>query len=154
MLLYIKMYEDIIDYYGDYIPYVLLLLNIYLLRNETETNILIYYIVGFFINNYINIILKNYIKDERPYWNIKSKYNMPSGHSQSTFYSIAFIFIYLYKNKLLNSNILLVLFYLTNGFITIRNCIVYNYHTKDQIFYGGLLGSILGITNYLLTKLK
>jgi membrane-associated phospholipid phosphatase len=143
------MYGDIIDTYGNHIPYILFGSSIIFLN---KSNVLLYYIPGFFINNFINIMLKHYIKDERPYWNHKSKYNMPSGHCQSTFYSIGFIFSYLYKNKLLNSNSLLILFYIINGYITIRNCIVYNYHTKDQTTFGTILGGIIGISTNILSK--
>ena len=144
------MCGDIIDTYGNYIPYILFVTSVIFL---SKSNVLPYYIFGFLINNFINIILKHYIKDERPYWNHKSKYNMPSGHCQSTFYSIGFIFSYLYKHKMLNINNLLVLFYITNGYITIRNCIVYNYHTKDQTLYGTILGSIIGTSTYILKQL-
>ena len=72
-----------------------------------QNNPLLYisiFIIGFFMNIFLNKFLKQIITDKRPINNNnnqKSAENrMPSGHSQTIFYIISFLSILLFKNRI------------------------------------------------------
>jgi len=149
-----EIINNIINILGQYAPIILILISIFLLKNTT--NLLFYYIIGIFINTLLNIILKIIIQQPRP--NDDSKmvdialkngkrfifknniipfniFGMPSGHSQSSFFSTTFIFLSL-------KNIRIVFLYLFLSFITIYQRVKYNYHTIFQVIVGAIVGII------------
>jgi membrane-associated phospholipid phosphatase len=126
-----------------------------LLRNKQ--NLLFYYILFFILGEIFNTFIIGIIQERRPSIDkktfelmMKNKeryinkngfpydiFGMPSGHSQSVFYST--IFIYLTLN-----NIKITMFYI---FISIMTCfqrIIFTHHTILQVIVGSLLGLFIG----------
>ena len=93
----------LMDYIGLYAPVILFALTLFLLRNLTTY--LWVFVVGFILNNLLNIILKLAIKEPRPTKDQKAieigvvngarigfdKFGMPSGHAQNCGYCLSFI---------------------------------------------------------------
>lgn len=148
----------------NYIPYIVFITTLILLCVIKNIQLILFYLSGFLINIIINRLLRNIIKDTRLIENGHEKYNMPSGHSQITLYSTAFIIIIIILNPLLFNyntqhflnkfvNYIIILFYLLLSFITTHECVNGKYHTIDQVIVGVLIGSIIGIgTGYLSIK--
>lgn len=134
-------------------PQILFIISILLFLYMKNINILLIYIIGYILNILINRVLRNIIKDKRLTENGNEKYNMPSGHSQAIFFSLVFVSIFLIKkNQLLYY--LIILFYTILSVGTASTCIIYNYHTCDQVLVGGFIGGILAyIILYLYMKL-
>ena len=148
-------------------PIILFVYSIYLLW--AKHNLLFYYIVGFFINSILNMILKGIIQEPRPSEDAKlfhlaitnakkdifkngipfDAFGMPSGHAQSVLFSTCFIYLAL-KNK----NILL--FYLLVSFITMFQRVYNNYHTIFQVVVGNIIGALFawGVFHLAQQKLK
>jgi len=138
-------------------PYLLNIVSFFLLSSNPV--FLLFYILGAFINIMINFTLKVWIQDPRPKEDIKlfelgvkhgkrstfDQYGMPSGHSQSVGFSLAYIFLTLY-----NTNI--SLFYSTISLITLMQRFEYKNHTFPQIIVGFLLGLFLGYVFYQIAK--
>lgn len=143
-----------LDTIGFFAPQILLLTSIFILRNKMT--LLSIYLFGFFINSIVNYILKGLFRDARPsedihLFNIEKthsnsrigfdRYGMPSGHAQSVFYSTTFIYF-------ASQNITLLLFYLAISFNSLRQRYHYKNHTMVQLFFGGILGFLLGYIFY------
>jgi membrane-associated phospholipid phosphatase len=143
------MLKDIFNYN----PQILFITSLLLFLIYQNIKILIIYIIGYVLNRLLNILLRNIIKDTRLTENGKEKYNMPSGHSQTVIYSLVFITIFLLyinvnninnhiNNNILYVKIIIIILYSFLSLVTLYNCIKYNYHTKDQVFIGSLIGGI------------
>lgn len=152
---------------GEYGPLILLFFSWYLLRDKN--NLFFYYTIGFFLNILLNLILKGIFQQPRPSENLNNFnlalthgkrfifkngipydiFGMPSGHSESCFYSTTFVYLAL-KDK----NILFI--YLLISFITMFQRIAYNYHTLFQVFVGTIVGITFAniIYNFVKTKIK
>ena len=100
------------------------------------------YIVGVFINAYVNETLKN-----------KFGKTMPSGHFQKIAYSIAFVgFSLFYKNVLG-----IYWKYLAGAYAFIfiscfYNCLVYKYHTISEIIVGTGIGIVGGYASFSIAR--
>jgi len=152
----------------NYVPYVVFITTLVLLCVIKNIQLILFYLSGFLINIIINRLLRNMIKDTRLIENGHEKYNMPSGHSQITLYSTAFIIMIIALNPdLFNysndfnknlkikyfANSTIILFYLLLSFITTYKCVDGKYHTIDQVIVGVLIGSIIGAgTGYFSIK--
>jgi len=150
-------------YIGNYGPYLLLIITIYLLWSKQK--LLFYYLVGFFISAFLNIILKGIFKQPRPsddpkLFKISLKtgnesifknkipfdiYGMPSGHAQSAFYSTVFIWLSLKNKKYF------VLYLLFSLFIIFHR-IHFSYHTILQVIVGSLIGCGFAYFMYFITQ--
>jgi membrane-associated phospholipid phosphatase len=159
------MIERIFNYLGGLGPLILLFFSLFLLWNKE--NLFFYYSVGIFLNAILNLILKGFFKHPRPsedpkLFNIALKngkrfifknyiphdiFGMPSGHTQSAFFSTIFIFL-----SLKNYNILFA--YLIITFITMFQRIFYNYHTLFQVIIGAIVGTLFGYCFYYLAQQK
>ena len=118
---------------------------LFFFQNINLTYILIF-IIGFFINSFINKFIKKIINDKRPVIHNKSNENrMPSGHTQSVFYTIMFLSTLLFNNiiKGIEVKIWICITILLGG-LTSYNCIKGGYHTIDQVIVGIVLGNIIG----------
>jgi membrane-associated phospholipid phosphatase len=143
----------------NYVPYILFITTLILLCIIKNIKLLLFYTSGFLLNIIINRLSRNMIKDTRLIENGHEKYNMPSGHSQITLYSTAFLITILLLNPILFSNnntifnikiaylinCLIILFYLILSFMTTHKCIDGKYHTVDQVIVGVIIGCIIGI---------
>jgi len=138
-------------------PYILFISSIYFLFDKSTS--LAVYIVGFFFNLLLNIILKSLIQQPRPVEDkrlfnleiingkriVNERYGMPSNHAQGVFYSTIFILLTL-KNKTVG------LVYLLVSLITCYQRIANNYHTVPQVFAGGIIGILMGASFYYCSK--
>jgi membrane-associated phospholipid phosphatase len=112
----------------------------------------ILFFIGFLLSRLLNKLIKKVYYSPRP--KICNKFlasdkciigtnGMPSGHAQSTIFSLTIA--YLFTHKYLYPSIALFL-------ITITQRIVYNNHTLIQLFIGSIIGIVLGICFYTIIK--
>jgi membrane-associated phospholipid phosphatase len=157
--------SNIFNKLGSYGPLLLHFLSIYLLWNKQ--NLFFYYIIGIFVNDISNIILKGIFLQPRPSVDEKlfelalknsrrflfkdgmpyDVLGMPSGHSQSVIFSTVFIYLALRKK-----NILYV--YLLISLLTMIQRVLRNHHTVLQVFIGALIGALVGYLFYYLATQK
>jgi membrane-associated phospholipid phosphatase len=143
----------------NHIPYILFITTLILLGIIKNLKLLLFYTSGFLLNIIINRLSRNMIKDTRLIENGHEKYNMPSGHSQITLYSTAFLITIIFLNPILfsknNKNIsiiyfingLIILFYLILSYMTTHKCVESKYHTVDQVIVGVLIGCLIGFAS-------
>ena len=145
--------ENGIDTIGFSGPTLLLLSTIYLVSNK-KTFISIY-LVGFVFNIILNFFAKGLIQQPRPTENKRlfnleilkgdrisyDRYGMPSGHTQSVFYSTIFVYLVL-RNKSVTTIYLLV------SCMTLYQRIKYEDHTILQVIIGSLTGAFMGYLVY------
>jgi len=159
----IEILLNILNTFGENGNIVLIILSIFFLWEKQK--LLFYYIVGYFINKLINIILKGFLKQARPTEDMRlfpvalsSKkgfiykngmpfeiFGMPSGHAQSCMYSTIFIYFALRKN-------IILYLYLLVSFIIILQRIINNYHTFLQVGIGCIIGGLFGYFMYRLAR--
>jgi len=146
-----------LDYIGLFAPIILFILTLFLLRNMITY--LKYFIVGFILNNALNIFLKLTLKEARPTNDQKvieigivngarigfDKFGMPSGHAQNCGYCLAFIFL------ALNSPFITSI-YILISFISLLQRYLYNNHTILQLIIGLFIGIGFGVLSYVITN--
>jgi membrane-associated phospholipid phosphatase len=144
-----------IGFFGELI---MILLTTGLLFNQT-IDLTVYYI-GLLFNQLLNRLLKPVFKGARPSNPIKFlasehftknsiTYGMPSGHSQSVFYSLTYLYFALGKFYpwLCFAGVI--------GIATIIERLVHHNHTILQLLAGAVLGSLFGYSVfYLHAKIK
>jgi len=145
--------QSIFDNIGYYGPIILFFIVIYFLWNRPKY--LQLYIICFFINTFLNKSLKLLFREPRPdnpiefssleQYKNEERYGMPSGHAQSVFYSI----VYLYS---FHQSISVLLFTLFIGFTTLYQRWKYRRHTVNQLMVGSGVGSIFALAIYSLEK--
>jgi membrane-associated phospholipid phosphatase len=142
--------NKILDIIGTTAPYSLFIISIFLLRNLKHY--LIFYILGFGINNALNISLKLLIREPRPKDDTTflefvghrlghDKYGMPSGHAQNCFFSLVYITLVLNQPTI-------TLFYICISFISLVQRYEYKNHTLMQLFIGSIVGSVFAYLIY------
>lgn len=149
---------------GRYGPFIMLILSLIILRAKTVTTHA--YIAGFVMNTLINPIIKLIIKQRRPDREKsttvlsatidKSKnlndlkhppsfveeatdahrYGMPSGHAQTAFFSLVYIWL-TYRDTTIT------IVYLLLTVITCIQRIVARKHYLDQVIMGAIIGGLL-----------
>lgn len=159
------MLDTIFNFLGGFGPLILLIFSLFLLWNKH--NLFFYYSVGIFVDAILNLIIKGLLQQPRPYedpkvFNLALKhgkrfifkdyiphdiFGMPSGHTQSTFFSTTFIFLSLQKKWILY-------LYMIITFITMAQRVVYDYHTVLQVIVGAIVGIIFGYYVYYLAQQK
>jgi membrane-associated phospholipid phosphatase len=119
---------------------------------------MITYTLFFIANTLINNVLKDIIREDRPTGQIYlnehdvipntgiNKYGMPSGHAQSTGYSITFSYLVVQSPSLLIISVFI-------GSLTIYQRFKYRRHTIIQLIVGLAIGSLIAIVSYEVTKL-
>lgn len=144
--------REIIDKIGFFGPVILFLICIYNLWNQKIY--LISYLVFLFGNTIVNKILKIIIQQKRPQNGVKimdeyydgiEHYGMPSGHAQSSFFSVAF----LYFVKGSPTWLIIQLFIAA---LTVYQRWKYRQHTVEQLVAGSILGGCLAYLSYYVTK--
>jgi len=137
----------LLDYVAIFAPNILFILTIILLKSKS--NLLFYYVSGSFINVLMNILLKLLFKQPRPKEDVKlvnlihsnggrfgfDTYGMPSGHTQTTFFSLTYIYLSL-------QNLRIAVVYLALCIITIYQRLKYKNHTFWQVVVGALVGIV------------
>lgn len=144
--------SDIVYSIGFYGPLILLVLNIFYLKDQYY--VLMVYLIGWIINIGINKCLKVLFRENRPKGNRVSfdmepeeKYGMPSGHAQSVFFSLTFLF-------LVNGSYILLYISLFIAALTIYQRWFDKAHSIVQLFVGSIVGAIFawGYIQQLLMK--
>lgn len=147
---YMEQIKNAIFVVGYNGPIILVVLSTWLFRHTPTT--LFFYYLGNVANIFINLILKNLIKEPRPdedssklEWlssqNKKrfdwDKYGMPSGHAQLMFFSVVYVY-----NSL--RDMCWTTIYLIIACITIIQRLSYKNHTIQQLLVGSIIGSLAG----------
>ena len=164
-LYFMEMLSELFNEFGAFGPIILIFLSMYLLWNKH--NLFFYYTVGVFIDNILNLILKGLFlqprptidkkvfdlalkhgkrfifKDGMPYY----LFGMPSGHSQSSFFSTIFVYLSLRKNNIGYT-------YLAISLLTMLQRVVYNHHSVLQVCVGAIIGCCSGYFFYYLANEK
>ena len=142
-------------YFGTVGPIFLFFLSLFFLRNKSHLSF--YYVIGFFMNAILNIVLKGIIKQPRPSEDpekfkiaLKNQervgyrnglpydiFGMPSGHAESSFFSVGFIYFTI-------RNMNLVGLYLVLSLLILFQRVIYNYHTILQVVVGSVVGLLFG----------
>jgi membrane-associated phospholipid phosphatase len=141
-------YLDLVGFYG---PLLLAFINIVYLWGREKYQIA--YLLFSLLNVFLNGILKTIIQEPRPtgqiYLNdyditpndkIKT-YGMPSGHAQSTGYSIAFIYIVTQSPAILIVSCFI-------GSLTLYQRYKYRRHTISQLLVGLFIGYAFAQVTY------
>jgi len=124
-----------------------------------------YYALGAILNSIVNMILKITIKQPRPkhdkpdvnflIQNDKrvsyDKFGMPSGHAQFMFYTLAFMALVMRAHKYYWWIVTIMSLLAIN---TAIQRIQDNNHTVVQVIVGSIIGSIIGLGAYYITKSK
>jgi membrane-associated phospholipid phosphatase len=117
------------------------------------------YLLGIGINSVLNLFLKGIIRQNRPKNEIhlfelgskhgkrykSDRYGMPSGHSQSVGFSLAYL-VFMNMSQLVSW-----LFAFVSA-ITLTQRYIYRNHTLLQIIVGFMLGNVIGYIFYRLGK--
>jgi membrane-associated phospholipid phosphatase len=152
----IDSFIKLIDVIGYLAPNILFIMSCYLLWSKPF--LLIYYFIGFFINILLNITLKTILKQPRPSEDIKifntalnngkrmsfDVYGMPSGHAETSFYSVIFIYL-VFKNNYLT------IFYFIISLLTLYQRVKYKNHTFNQVIVGSIIGSFFAYFIYYIS---
>lgn len=153
---------DIFEKTGKTGPYTMSLIAICSL--VYKPHMLFYFLVGLFMNTILNLVLKGLIQQPRPEFNTRQLdiflrnnglryvlgsdvFGMPSGHAQTSFYILAFI--YLVTRNIVLSSVLLLL-----SVIVVVQRVVYNEHTIIQVLVGSIVGGLFGIIVYHIGKVS
>ena len=164
-LYFMEMLSELFNEFGSFGPLILIFLSIYLLWNKQ--NLFFYYTVGVFIDSILNLILKGLFLQPRPSidkteFDLALKhgkrfifkngmpydmFGMPSGHSQSSFFSTVFIYLSLRKNNIGYT-------YIAISLLTMLQRVIYNHHTVLQVCVGATIGSVVGYLFYCLANKK
>ena len=151
----------IVDTIGFFGPHILLCIGIILLWKQSKY--FYGYLLFYMINTFINKLLKMVIREPRPkdgknimgfeknvYEGIE-EYGMPSGHAQSCFYSMSYLY-------LVKENPIWLIVNLFIASLTIYQRWSYNRHTAQQLLVGSMVGAFVGwasvtiVNKYLTTQ--
>jgi membrane-associated phospholipid phosphatase len=144
---------EIIDKIGFLGPIILFFITTYNLLNQKKY--LFSYFIFFIANTLVNKILKNIIKEKRPENGIKimnenyaglEKYGMPSGHAQSSFFSISFLCF-------VKGFSITTIFELFIAGLTLFQRWKYKNHTLEQLLVGSIFGMVFAYISFNITKL-
>lgn len=144
-------------------PIILLIISSYLLWDKPT--LFYYYQFGFITSAILNIILKGIFKYPRPSedpkeFNLALKngkrfifkngiphdiFGMPSGHSQASMFTTAFIFLALKNTKI-------TLIFLIMTLLIMYQRIKDNHHTFMQVFVGAIVGMLYAYLFYYFSQ--
>lgn len=145
---------DSVGYNGPRILFMLTILSIW-----KRSFYLYFYVLFYFMNDLLNPFLKNIIREPRPkgygdnletyykYDDGPHKYGMPSGHSQSVFYSITFLWL------VVKSPLLLIMS-LSIGSLTLYQRYTNKKHSLLQLLGGAIVGIFVAYITYYISNMK
>jgi membrane-associated phospholipid phosphatase len=171
------MLIDSFFFIGQYGPFIIAFITVWILSVFNNNTFLYYYIIGFFINLFVNVGLKILIQQPRPNnmsihpsifdYYIKNllimkkgypleSFGMPSGHVQSVFYSFFFLlFSSIFSQKQISIEYPTVLWiYMIICIITMIQRVLWNFHTILQVFCGAFIGAFIGFSIFWISKRK
>jgi len=141
---------DIIGYYG---PVILFGITFYCLIERTPY--LLVFTLGSILNSFLNTILKAIFRESRPKGQIPflehenlihvQQYGFPSGHAQSAFFSLAFLFF-------ANGPVAVIYCMSFLAIITLYQRWKYRRHDVKQLVYGSLIGASFAYLLVFMTK--
>lgn len=144
------MIEQTIDSIGYYGPVILFAFGLYALFERTPFYIA--FVFGNISNSLLNMVLKNIIREPRPspvikYDDIKSYdyYGFPSGHAQSVFFSLAFVF-------LAKGPAAFIFIMACISVLTLYQRWKYKKHSVKQLFAGSIVGILYAVFVIYLTN--
>lgn len=136
-------------------PNILFFINIITLGNQKRY--LLYYIIFFILNEILNATLKGIIKQPRPigyqnnyesgaiYKGVHLNYGMPSGHSQSSLFSLVFLWLVTKSPFLLVIESIICFFTLFQRWKNKK-------HSIEQLFVGGIIGSLIAYLTFMVCE--
>ena len=144
---------DTLGFNGPYILFIITFLSIW-----REYKFFIAFPIGWFFNSQLNKFLKNWIREPRPpslgsignidninnYTGIE-KFGMPSGHAQSIFFAL--MYLYLVKKS---KTLLLITLFLAS--LTLYQRWIYGRHTIAQLFFGACVGIAFSYLWYFIVE--
>ena len=144
----------IIDSIGHYGPAILFVITSYSLF---ERHIYLFvFVVGFILNSFMNLFLKQLFREPRPKDPLpfidsnnligNNYYGLPSGHAQSVFFSLTFLY-------LTNNSIFMLYIMSCITVITIYQRWKYRRHTIKQLIIGSFVGSLFAWIIIYITKM-
>jgi membrane-associated phospholipid phosphatase len=142
------MMEQIIDNIGYYGPVILFALGFYALLERKPFYTA--FVFGNISNSLLNMVLKNIIREPRPIEE-EGDYGFPSGHAQSVFFSLVFLF--LAKGPAVFIYIMACI-----SVLTLYQRWKYKKHSVKQLVAGSIIGSLYAVfiiyltDQYLLSK--
>jgi len=156
---------DILYEVGGYGPIFLIVFSWYLLWDNK--NLFFYYTVGLFANAVLNIIFKGIIQEPRPIFDSKKihllkthgkdyffqngipfdMFGMPSGHAQTSLFSIVFIYLSLKQTNLMY-------IYIPMTLLICYQRVKYEFHSISQILVGAVIGAFFSYFVYNLAREK
>lgn len=140
------MEPNIMDYIGLYGPLFTFTYTIYHIWQLKP--FLYVFFASSFINLYLNIFLKNVIREPRPENPVpfieppNKSFGMPSTHSQTTFFSTAFLY-------LVKRDVFATIVSASLSIITIYQRVKYRRHTEKQVGAGLIVGCIFAWIVYM-----
>ena len=131
---------DMFKSFGNYLPLINSAITMICLINKPYYCVI--FILLLVINYWLNNVLKNQIKEERPTKECddeeyKETYGMPSKHAQIAVFSL--VYLYLFGGKREST----VLFELFIVLLVMFHRVYYREHTVKQVVAGGLFGAII-----------
>jgi membrane-associated phospholipid phosphatase len=151
-------------------PYILVVLSCVYLWLHQKITYLQYFGAGTVLNLLVNSLVKMWLKQPRPKEDLLNssetspyefglsdtgkrqgmdRYGMPSGHAQTTAFTLAFMACIL--TSINNASNLFAL-YIAIATITMVQRVAYKHHTMAQILVGLILGGGLGVAAYRMAK--
>jgi len=159
-----KAINETLNIVSDHSIIILMVISIFLLKNKN--NLLVYYILGVFINYVINLVLNLIIRQYRPNENermfnavlnnigknifknnimLANFYGMPSDHAQGVSFSTTFIILSL-------KNIRIAILYLIISFISTIKRIQNKSHSILQSLFGAIAGILFAYVVYYFSQ--
>ena len=155
--------DKVFTNFGRYGPIILYIISSYLLWNKNTS--LYYYQVGFFTCAILNLVLKGIFKQPRPsedpnQFNLALKngyrfifkngiphdiFGMPSGHSNASLFTTAFIFLCL-------NDVKITLGFLIYSLFIMSQRVIDNFHTVFQVTVGAGVGALYAYLFYYFTQ--
>lgn len=141
-------------------PIILLFFNILILSSSYTHEYALIYVFFILVDVFVNEVLKGIIKQPRPlgyktnnevYYNLDyegvHKYGMPSGHAQSTTFSITYI-------ALVTKSPLIIIIELCIGCVVLYQRWETRKHSVLQLIAGTIVGCITGLIGFLIVDKK
>ena len=149
----------IIDYIGHYGPPIVFVLTLYSLF---ERHIYVFvFLFGSLTNCWVNMLLKQVFREPRPPNPLpfvdsndligNNYYGLPSGHAQSVFFSLTFLYQVMKPGS--NSDTIFTLYIMSCiTVLTLYQRWKYRRHTIKQLIVGAIVGALFAWTLVFITK--
>lgn len=156
------MIQEIVEQIGEMSPlYFVVITSYFLYANKRQ-----YYLGGYFVflilNELVNYILKDTIREKRPMYEDKyeyegsplignlvriqpNKYGMPSNHMQNLLFSSIYLYCVIQNSHILIIELFVISIVFYYRYITQK-------HTIPQLLVGSLIGGFVGYLSFMVIK--